>query len=89
MEAFEISATTNTYTPYMRIGNSTADLGSDTIETGAAFQELLTNFPFGSTILTGLFLKVTMMPATGSGATPTTITKTIFDRIGIAARGRE
>ena len=64
--ALEFSATTNTYTPYLRIDNTSADLGSDTVDTGTNFQEVLSNFPFSSEILTGLFLNVTLLPATGS-----------------------
>ena len=51
--------------------------------TGTPYQEVLTNFPLGSQILTGLFLNVTL---SGAGTTSETFSRTLVDRIGYAAR---
>ena len=81
---FIISATTNTYTPYINMGDEAYPDGShDEVNTGTPYQEVLTNFPLGSQILTGLFLNIT---STGVGAAPQTVTQTLVDRIGYAAR---
>ena len=82
-----LSATTYTYTPYIRLNEESADVGADPIINGTPYQEVLTNFPFGSQILTGLFLNVTLLSPPG-GETPTsqTFQETLLDRIGYAAR---
>lgn len=81
--ALHISATTFTYTPYILIGSGGADLSQDPIVTGTPFQELFTNFPLGSQVLTGLFLEVDANSANGGQQT---YTHTMFDRLGPAAR---
>ena len=62
---------TNTYTPYVRSATMrSATRGQDQIITGQPYQEVLTNFPLGSQILTGLFLNVTLTGAGGLGELP-------------------
>ena len=78
-----ISAITHTYTPYMLIGEDPTNPANDDQVTGTPFQEILTNFPLGSTVLTGLFVNITITDASGD---QTTYSKTLFDRIGYAAR---
>jgi probable HAF family extracellular repeat protein len=78
-----ISATTNNYTPYLVVGQNDLTPGDDPMITGQQYQEVLTNFPFGSQILTGLFLEFVVTTPAG---TTTTYTHTIVDRIGYAAR---
>ena len=75
---------TNTYTPYIDIGDDAYPIGShDQVVTGTAYQEVLTSFPLASQILTGLFVNVTLG---GSQAETQTYQHTIIDRIGAAAR---
>ena len=80
----DISATTFTYTPYLLIGSGGPDVTADTVVTGTDFQEVYTNFPLGSTILTGLFVEVDADDDWYYQQHP--YTHTIFDRIGPAAR---
>jgi hypothetical protein len=56
---FIYTTTTNTYSPYLAWGDDAFDSKHDQVIDGASFQETLTNFPFGSQALTGLFLNVT------------------------------
>ena len=59
------------------------DPDQDAVITGTPYQEVLTNFPLGSQVLTGLFLNVTL---SGPARRSRTYQYTIADRIGIAAR---
>ena len=78
------TSTTNTYAPYLEVGDAAdPDPSQDQIIGGQDFQEVLTSFPLASQILTGLFLNITTTSAQGQSST---IQKTIFDRIGVAAR---
>jgi hypothetical protein len=81
--AIAFTTTTNTYIPYLAWGNDAYDSTQDQIITGQSFQEVLTNLPFGTTVLTGLFLNVT---ETGLEGTPQTFSRTLVDRIGYATR---
>jgi uncharacterized repeat protein (TIGR01451 family) len=81
---FIISATTNTYTPYVNVGDFTdPNPNQDETITGTAYQEVLTNFPLGSQILTGLFLNITL---SGPNGTPEAYQRSLLDRIGPAVR---
>jgi hypothetical protein len=77
------TSTTHTYSPYVRINREDANIGGDLLIRGTDYQEVLTNFPFGSQILTGLFLAVVLLFPDGKTET---VKKTLFDRIGFAAR---
>ena len=79
----DISATTFTYTPYLFVGSGGPDLTQDPVITGTPYQELYTNFPLGSQVLTGLFLEVDADDITD---TQQVYTHTILDRLGPAAR---
>ena len=79
----DISATTFTYTPYLLIGSGGADIGQDTVITGSSYQEMYTNFPLATTIVTGVFLEV---DADNIGYAQKPYTRTIFDRVGPAGR---
>jgi transglutaminase-like putative cysteine protease len=75
---------TNTYTPYIVVGDDAlADSQLPDAIVGQPYQEVLTNFPLASQILTGLFLNVTLA---GPGTTTQTFSQTVVDRIGYAAR---
>jgi uncharacterized membrane protein len=81
---FTITAQTNTYTPYIVVGDDA--LPDDQLPeaiTGTPYQEALTSFPLSSRILTGLFLNVT---TSGPGTTSETFNRALVDRIGYAAR---
>jgi hypothetical protein len=61
---------TNTDTPYIVVGDDALpDSGLPEAITGTPYQEVLTNFPLSSQILTGLFLNVT---ESGPGTTSQT-----------------
>jgi transglutaminase-like putative cysteine protease len=80
---FVLSATTNSYTPYLIVGQNDPTPSDDPTIMGQPYQEALTNFPFGSQILTGVFLEMDTGDPSGN---TTTNTHTILDRIGYAAR---
>ena len=62
------SAVTNTYSPFLAIGDlANPDPSQDDLIRGKDYQEFLTNFPFGTQILTGLFLEIDL---SGPGGPP-------------------
>jgi uncharacterized repeat protein (TIGR01451 family) len=77
------STITNTYSPYLQLGDDAFDSSQDQLIRGQDYQEVLTNFPLGSQILTGLFLNFTL---TGPEGVAESYSKTLVDRIGFAAR---
>ena len=79
-----VSSSTNTYSPYLIVGGDPANTAGDQVIRGTDFQEVLTNFPLGSQVLTGLVANVTITYAQSGNSQ--TFTKTLFDRIGFAAR---
>ena len=82
--AVAFTTTTNTYTPYIEMGDEAyPDPSNDETVTGTSYQEVLTNLPLGSQVLTGLFLNVIL---NGPQGAPETEERTLFDRIGYAAR---
>jgi transglutaminase-like putative cysteine protease len=82
-----IGATTHHYRPYLVVNDRSSDIESRAFFSGTDYQEILTNFPFGSQILTGVFLEITLLsPEVNGVRTSESIAKTIFDRIGYAAR---
>ncbi len=55
------TTTTNTYSPYIELSDEAyPDPSQDETIHGQDYQEVLTNFPLGSQILTGLFLNITL-----------------------------
>jgi hypothetical protein len=83
--ALDFSATTFTYTPFVLVGSGGADVSQDTLITGTPYQELYTNFPLSSQILTGLFLEVDADDYTYTSPNGGW-THTLFDRLGPAGR---
>jgi large repetitive protein len=82
-----VSAQTNTYSPYVILDENDGNIDDDQIFRGIDYQEVLTNFPLASRILTGLFLVLTSEdPQIGGQQSDTSVTKTLFDRIGVVAR---
>ncbi|MGC1720264.1 MAG: hypothetical protein WA746_14865, partial [Isosphaeraceae bacterium] len=82
--ALAYASVTNTYTPYLEIGDDAfPNPSQDQVITGQSYQEVLTNFPLASQVLTGLFLNVTLYEPE---APSQTYSHTILNRIGFAAR---
>ncbi|MBM3736264.1 MAG: hypothetical protein FJW39_10805 [Acidobacteria bacterium] len=81
--AIVFSSLTHTYSPYLLIGQNDLDIGDDPLIRGTDYQETLTNFPFGSQVLTGVFLEFDVRGPAGPART---FQRTLFDRIGFAAR---
>ena len=79
------SLVTNTYSPYLLLGQSDEDISDDPIIRGDDYQEILTNFTGGSHILTGLFLT---MEVTAPDGTSQSYERTLVDRIGLDIRTR-
>ena len=79
-----LSAVTNTYTPYLELSDeANPNPTQDEVIQGTPYQEILTNFPLGSQILTGLFLNITLAGPDGAAQS---YSRTLVDRIGYAAR---
>jgi uncharacterized membrane protein/transglutaminase-like putative cysteine protease len=74
---------TTTYSPYVIVAGDSLDSRNDLILRGQDFQEVLTSFPFGSQILTGVFLEIDVISPDGDVET---YKKTLGDRIGLATR---
>lgn len=74
---------TNTYSPYIAVGDFAAPISEDEVIRGTDYQEVLTNFPLGSTILTGLFLKIDV---SGPDGPTETFERTLVDLIGFDVR---
>jgi len=93
--ALFLTRTTNTYSPYIDAGDEAYPDGShDEVLNGTDpsksdfanredYQEVITNFPLGNQVLTGLFLDVTLSGLDGPAQT---YEHTILDRIGYATR---
>ena len=82
--ALFLTRTTITYSPYIVVGDDALpDSQLPEAITGQPYQEVITNFPLGTQVLTGLFLDVTL---TDPESTPHTYEHTILDRIGYATR---
>ncbi len=68
--AVTFSTTTNTYTPYLAIGDvANPDPGQDETTIGQPYQDVLTTFPLSSQVVTGLFLDVTLSGPEGPAQT--------------------
>jgi len=72
-----------TYTPYVMFGDFNTSVQSDEFIQGTPYQETLTNFPFGSQVLTGLFLNVTL---SGPDGPAETYNRSLVDEIGYGVR---
>ncbi|MEO8270741.1 MAG: transglutaminase domain-containing protein, partial [Aureliella sp.] len=84
LNALAFGSQTNTFTPYLILGDAAyASSATDQLVTGINYQEVLTNFPFGSQVLTGLVLTIAI---TSPNSAPKTYSHTILDRVGEAAR---
>lgn len=77
------TSTTHAYSPYVVVNQRDGNVLDDPFFRGSDYQEVLTNFPFGNQILTGLFLEVILHFPDGRKET---VEKTLFDRLGFIAR---
>jgi large repetitive protein len=75
--------TAYTYSPYILVGQNDSDLSDDPIIRGIDYQEILTSFPFGSQVLTGLFLEMDVQSPDGAVET---VKRTLIDRVGFDVR---
>lgn len=84
--ALIFNSRTTSYTPYLEIGDEAMFPGQQPASIlGTPYQEVLTNFPFSSQVVTGLFLNIELTSPTG---TAEVFERALFDRIGFAARQR-
>ncbi len=77
------SSVTNTYSPYLILAGDSLDPTQDQLVPGQDYQETLTNFPFASAILTGVFLDLDVIAPDGITRS---YERALGDRIGTAAR---
>jgi transglutaminase-like putative cysteine protease len=80
-----ITASTNTYSPYLVVGDSAVDPRDYAVIRGTDYSETLTNFPLGSSVLTGVFVDIDVIDPANPGS-PQTTRRTLVDRIGYANR---
>ena len=78
-----ISATTFTYSPYLRLGSDLSEPNNDQVVQGQSYQEVYTNFPLGTEVLTGVFVNIDV---NDPGVATQTYQRAMLDRIGYAAR---
>jgi len=74
---------TNTYAPYLLVGDEALPLIDSELISGTAYQEVITNFPLSTQLLTGLFVEIELTDPTG---TTSTFSRTLADRIGFDIR---
>lgn len=77
------SSITKTYSPYLIVAGEALDSTQDGVIRGQDYQEVLTNFPLGSQVLTEVFLEIDVIAPDG---TTRSYQRTLGDRIGLAAR---
>ena len=81
--ALAIGAVITTYSPYLMVGDSTVDVNNYEVLRGNDYGEILTNFPQGNIVVTGVTLNIDSTDASG---TTTTESRTLADRVGYAKR---
>ncbi len=83
VSALIASTTTNTYSPFIAQNDDAYPSTQSDLIRGTSYQEVLTTLPFGSEVLTGLFLTINQSGPQG----PTqSYERTLYDAIGYAAR---
>ncbi len=81
--ALAIGATTNTYSPYLVVGGGATSPLDYQVLRGTDYTEIITNFPLGNVLVTGIFLNIDV---TNSAGQTTTSQRTLADRVGYANR---
>jgi hypothetical protein len=80
-----ITATSRVYTPYLTIGNSAIDPRNYVVVHGTDYSELITNYPLGSTLVTGVFVDIDVIDPADPTA-PRRVQRALVDRIGYGKR---
>ena len=80
-----IGATQNTYTPYLTVGDSRLDISAYEVIRGTDYVELLTSFPLGNTLVTGVFVVIDITDASGQTQS---FRRTMYDRLGYVTRAQ-
>ncbi|WP_257387247.1 transglutaminase-like domain-containing protein, partial [Tahibacter caeni] len=83
--ALAIGAVTNTYSPYLLVGDNALDPNAYAVQRGTDYVETFTNFPLGTVLLTGVFVTVDVI-APQEPNNPKTFQRVLVDRIGYATR---
>jgi hypothetical protein len=81
--AIAIGATQNTYSPYLTVGDSQSALVNYQVIRGIDYSEIITNFPLGNILVTGIFVIVDITDAAGQTQS---YRRPMLDRIGYATR---
>lgn len=77
------SAVTHVYSPYIAVGDYAQPLSEDHLVRGTDYQEFITSFPFGSEVLTGVFLNVQL---SGPDGPAQSYERALLDKIGFDVR---
>ncbi len=78
-----IAATQNTYSPYLTVGDSRTSIDNYNIIRGTDYSEIVTNFPLGNILVTGVFVSVDI---TDADAQTQSHRRSMYDRIGYVTR---
>ncbi|MEO7255797.1 MAG: transglutaminase domain-containing protein [Casimicrobium sp.] len=78
-----IAATQNKYSPYLTVGDSRTSLSTYEIIRGSDYSEILTSFPIGSILVTGVFVNIDVTDSSGQ---TTSYRRPMYDRIGYVTR---
>lgn len=81
--AVAIGATQNTYSPYLTVGDSRSALADYDVIRGSDYSEIITNFPLGNILVTGVFAIIDVTDASGQTQS---YRRPMLDRIGYATR---
>ena len=81
--ALALTATQNTYSPYLTVGDSRTQLANYNVVRGSDYSEIVTNFPLGNILVTGIFVVVDVTDASGQTQS---YRRPMLDRIGYVTR---
>ncbi len=81
--ALALTATQNTYSPYLTVGDSRTQIANYEVVRGTDYSEILTNFPLGNILVTGIFVVVDVTDAAGQTQS---YRRPMYDRIGYVTR---
>ncbi len=81
--ALAIGATQNTYSPYLTVGDSRSSIASYDVIRGSDYSEIITNFPLGNILVTGVFVNIDIVDPSGQVQT---YRRPMFDRVGYVTR---
>ncbi len=78
-----LSATQNTYSPYLTVGDSRSGVDTYDVIRGTDYGEIITNFPLGNILVTGVFVNIDIVDPSGQIQS---YRRPMFDRVGYASR---